>query len=58
MTDSDFESVCMGKIGTKWGYLRGKIKIKGSLKKAIKFRPKLFPPPTPENMMKYTPAKL
>ena len=40
------------------GYLKGNIKIKGSLKKAGRFNPKLFPAPTPENITKYSQAKL
>lgn len=34
------------------------MKIKGNMGKATKFTPDLFPPPTPENIAKYLPAKL
>ena len=29
------------------------MKIKGNMKLATKFTPELFPPPTPENIVKY-----
>jgi 3-hydroxyacyl-CoA dehydrogenase/3a,7a,12a-trihydroxy-5b-cholest-24-enoyl-CoA hydratase len=32
------------------------MKIKGNMGKATKFTPDLFPPPTPENIAKYTGA--
>jgi len=38
--------------------MQGKMKIKGDMKKATVFTPELFPPPTPENITKYLPAKL
>ena len=38
--------------------MQGKMKIRGSMAAASKFTPDLFPPPTPENMAKYTSAKL
>jgi len=34
------------------------MKIKGNMGKATKFTPQLFPPPTPENIAKYTAGKL
>jgi len=34
------------------------MKIKGNMAKATKFTPDLFPPATPENIAKYTQAKL
>jgi len=34
------------------------MKIKGNMRKATVFTPELFPPPTPENIAKYTKAKL
>jgi len=38
--------------------MQGKMKIKGNMTKASKFTPDLFPPPTPENLAKFAPAKL
>lgn len=58
MTDADFENVCMGKLNPQIAFMQGKMKIKGNMSKAAKFTPDLFPPPTPENMTKYAPAKL
>lgn len=58
MTDADFEAVCMGKLNPQIAFMQGKMKIKGNMSKASKFTPDLFPPPTPENMAKYAPAKL
>ena len=34
------------------------MKIKGNMGAATKFTPELFPAPTPENMAKFTKAKL
>ncbi len=34
------------------------MKIRGNMGKANKFTPELFPPPTPENIAKYTKANL
>lgn len=34
------------------------MKIKGNMKKATAFTPGLFPAPTPENIAKYSKAKL
>jgi 3-hydroxyacyl-CoA dehydrogenase/3a,7a,12a-trihydroxy-5b-cholest-24-enoyl-CoA hydratase len=58
MTDEDFEAVCMGKLNPQIAFMQGKMKIKGNMAKASKFTPDLFPPPTPENLAKFAPAKL
>jgi len=58
MTDDDFEAVCLGKLNPQIAFMQGKMKIKGNMAKASKFTPDLFPPPTPENMTKFAPAKL
>lgn len=57
MTDSDFEQVCLGKLNPQMAFIQGKMKIKGSMGKASKFTPDLFPKPTPENIAKYAKAK-
>lgn len=57
MTDSDFEQVCLGKLNPQMAFIQGKMKIKGSMGKASKFTPDLFPKPTPENLAKYAKAK-
>lgn len=58
MIDGDFEEVCLGKLNPNNAFMTGKMKIKGHMGKATKFTPALFPPPTPENIAKYTVAKL
>jgi len=59
MTDDDFHKVCMGTLNPQMAFIQGQMKIKGSMAKATKFTPDLFPPPTPENVAKYGPkAKL
>lgn len=57
MTDADFEQVCLGKLNPQMAFIQGKMKIKGSMGKASKFTPDLFPKPTPENIAKYSKAK-
>jgi len=58
MTDDDFEKVCMGTLNPQIAFMQGKMKIQGNMAKATKFTPDLFPQPTPENMAKYSQAKL
>lgn len=57
MTDTDFVQVCEGKLNPQMAFIQGKMKIKGSMGKASKFTPDLFPKPTPENIQKYAKAK-
>lgn len=54
MTDDDFEAVCLGKLNPQIAFMQGKMKIQGNMAKASKFTPDLFPPPTPENMAKFS----
>ena len=53
MIDADFAKLCMGKLNPQMAFIRGKMKIKGSMKKATLFTPDLFPKPTEENFKKY-----
>ena len=57
MVDDDFYKLCNGKLNPQMAFIRGKMKIKGSMKKATLFTPDLFPKPTPENIAKYSQAK-
>ena len=54
MTASDFFDVCMGKLNPQMAFIKKKMKITGNFKKATVFTPELFPPPTPENFLKYS----
>ena len=53
MVDADFAKLCLGKLNPQMAFIRGKMKIKGSMRKATLFTPDLFPKPTEENFMKY-----
>jgi len=53
MVDADFFKLCLGKLNPQMAFIRGKMKIKGSMKKATLFTPDLFPKPTEENFKKY-----
>jgi 3-hydroxyacyl-CoA dehydrogenase/3a,7a,12a-trihydroxy-5b-cholest-24-enoyl-CoA hydratase len=53
MIDADFAKLCLGKLNPQMAFIRGKMKIKGSMKKATLFTPDLFPKPTEENFKKY-----
>lgn len=57
MTDDDCYLVCTGKLNPQMAFVQGKMKIKGSMGKASKFTPDLFPKVTPENVAKYAKAK-
>eukprot|EP01018_Ginkgo_biloba_P037180 Gb_01107 [translate_table: standard] len=43
--DDDFLSVVMGKMNPQIAFMRGKMKIKGSMSAAQKFTPDIFPKP-------------
>eukprot|EP01015_Nassula_variabilis_P029146 TRINITY_DN620_c0_g1_i2.p1 TRINITY_DN620_c0_g1~~TRINITY_DN620_c0_g1_i2.p1 ORF type:complete len:261 (-),score=60.69 TRINITY_DN620_c0_g1_i2:118-900(-) len=58
MTDDDFDLVSIGKLNPQVAFTQGRMKIKGSMKKASMFKPGIFPPSTPENKAKYLKAKL
>ena len=57
MVDDDFHQLCHGKLNPQMAFIRGKMKIKGSMKKATLFTPDLFPKPTQENIDKYSSMK-
>ncbi|CAI7775537.1 unnamed protein product, partial [Closterium sp. NIES-53] len=44
-TDADFISVATGKLNPQMAFIRGKMRIKGSMKAAQKFTPDIFPKP-------------
>ena len=58
MTDDDFVKVFLGELNPQMAFMEGRMKIKGNMAKATKFTPELFPPPTPENLAKYSRSKL
>ncbi len=58
VSDEDFFQICNGKLNPQMAFIQGKMKIKGSMSLASKFTPELFPKPTPENIQKYSKAKL
>lgn len=43
--DADFISVSSGKMNPQMAFIRGKMKIKGSMSAAQKFSPEIFPKP-------------
>ncbi|PHJ22705.1 sterol carrier protein-2 had-2scp-2 [Cystoisospora suis] len=44
MAEEHFVPVCLGELNPQMAFLQGKMKIKGSMAKAAKFSPLLFPP--------------
>ncbi|CAI5537603.1 unnamed protein product [Closterium sp. Naga37s-1] len=44
-TDADFVSVATGKLNPQMAFIRGKMRIKGSMQAAQKFTPDIFPKP-------------
>lgn len=58
VADADFVLICKGELNPQMAFMQGKMKITGSIAKATKFTPALFPAPTPETLAKYPPAKL
>eukprot|EP00271_Cylindrocystis_brebissonii_P011007 TRINITY_DN27646_c0_g1_i1.p1 TRINITY_DN27646_c0_g1~~TRINITY_DN27646_c0_g1_i1.p1 ORF type:complete len:132 (+),score=41.73 TRINITY_DN27646_c0_g1_i1:344-739(+) len=44
-SDADFLAVASGKLSGQMAFIRGKMKIKGSMKAAQKFTPDIFPKP-------------
>ncbi|EFJ21205.1 hypothetical protein SELMODRAFT_233013 [Selaginella moellendorffii] len=44
--DGDFMAVAMGKMNPQMAFIRGKMKIKGSMSAAQKFTPEIFPKPS------------
>ena len=57
MVDADFHKLCHGKLNPQMAFIRGKMKIKGSMRKATLFTPDLFPKPTAANIEKYSQMK-
>ncbi|KAL5226169.1 hypothetical protein ABZP36_012808 [Zizania latifolia] len=45
-TDADFLSIATGKMNPQIAFIRGAIKIKGSISAAQKFTPDIFPKPS------------
>nr|CAD1827087.1 unnamed protein product [Ananas comosus var. bracteatus] len=45
-TDNDFLAIASGKLNPQMAFLRGAIKIKGSISAAQKFTPDIFPKPS------------
>ncbi|CAM0943925.1 unnamed protein product [Alopecurus aequalis] len=45
-TDDDFLDIASGKLNPQMAFIRGKLKIKGSISAAQKFTPDIFPKPS------------
>lgn len=50
MAEEHFVPVCLGGLNPQMAFLQGKMKIKGSMAKAAKFTPSLFPPISKESV--------
>eukprot|EP00243_Klebsormidium_subtile_P002836 TRINITY_DN15764_c0_g1_i1.p1 TRINITY_DN15764_c0_g1~~TRINITY_DN15764_c0_g1_i1.p1 ORF type:complete len:134 (+),score=32.33 TRINITY_DN15764_c0_g1_i1:308-709(+) len=46
LADQDFVAVATGKLNPQMAFIRGKMRIKGSMKAAQKFTPDIFPKPS------------
>jgi len=58
LDDDEFYNECMRTSNPQMAFLKGRMKIKGSIRKASAFAPDMFPLPTPDNIAKYSQAKL
>ena len=43
MLDDDFVQLAMGKLNPQTAFMKGKMKIKGNMKAALKFKPDMIP---------------
>lgn len=55
MADEVFVSICLGQLNPQIAFLQGKMKIRGSMAKATKFTPDLFPAISAEMLSLDTP---
>ena len=43
MLDDDFVQLALGKLNPQTAFMKGKMKIKGNMKAALKFKPDMIP---------------
>ena len=43
MLDADFVKLVQGKLNAQDAFMQGKMKIRGNMKAALKFKPDIFP---------------